>query len=112
MISILHFYTYVTELYNFSQSKQILARSAVSGVRSYESKKKSNTINDSHSLDYFYVFVEHCVRGGPLEITGGGGGGGVKIFQWMNFVLVQFVCMYFFFRRGSSARFFFRQNFF
>ena len=46
------------------------------------------------------------LRGGPLEITGGGGGGGVKIFQWMNFFSP--ICLHvFFFRRGSSARFFF-----
>ena len=43
------------------------------------------------------------IRGGPLEITGGG----VKIFQWVNFFLVQIVCMNFFFQRESSARFFF-----
>ena len=45
------------------------------------------------------------VRGGPLEITGGGEG--VKIFQWMNFLLVQIVWKDFSFRRESPARFFF-----
>ena len=54
------------------------------------------------------------LRGGPLEITGGGGGGGggrwdknFKNFSVDELFLVQFVCMYFFFRRGSSARIFF-----
>ena len=36
-----------------------------------------------------------------------GGGGGGKNFSVDEFFLVQFVCMYFFFRRGSSARIFF-----
>ena len=44
---------------------------------------------------FAYVFsVLHNLRGGPLEITGGRES---KIFQWMNFFLDQFVCMYFFF---------------
>ena len=45
------------------------------------------------------------IRGGPLEITGGGGG--VKIFQWINFFLVQIVCMNFFSNVKALHDFFF-----
>ena len=43
------------------------------------------------------------LRGGPVEITGGG----LKNFQWMNFFFSANCLHEFFFRRESSARFFF-----
>ena len=59
-------------------------------------------IDGCFSLSSFLFGEERTIRN-----HGKGWGGGVKILLWVNFFLVQIVCMNFFFSRESCARFFF-----